>query len=226
MNYKKEFEKLFKQTAPYHHRYKVWDDFVTCYALALHNSVNFDQELEDKYLKIINQYEKEDRFNLQRLGGLLVEIYEQEGFCDVLGELYMSLELSSKSLGQFFTPYQLSKLMAKMTFNADALESQEFITISEPACGSGGMMIALAEEIKEQGYNPQTQSLFYCVDVDQTAAMMCYIQLSLFGLPAKVTIGNTLTMQFSRTMCTPMYHLRGWAAIEIIGPRVFEVDPS
>lgn len=47
--------------------------------------------------------------------------------------------------------------------------------------------------------------------------MMCYIQLALWGIPAKVTIGNTLTMQFSRTMLTPMYHLGGWAFKEMTG---------
>lgn len=39
--------------------------------------------------------------------------------------------------------------------------------------------------------------------------------VSALGVPAVVTIGNTLTMQFSRTMLTPMYHLGGWAFKEM-----------
>ncbi len=63
-----------------------------------------------------------------------------------------------------------------------------------------GMVIAKADVMFEEGYNPQKQLLAYCVDVDQTAAMMCYIQLALWGIPAAVTIGNTLQCS-SRAPC-------------------------
>ena len=210
MNKKAEFKKLFLQTAPYHHNYKVFDDFISCFAISLHNAMNKDQELEDRYLSIIANYEKDDVFNFSKLGALLVGAYQEEGFCDLLGEVYMELEISSKELGQFFTPYCVSKLMAELTLDKNALQNKDYITLSEPACGSGGMLIAYAEVMQNAGLNPQKQLLVTCVDIDQTAAMMCYIQLTLLGIPAEVIIGNTLTMQFSRTMKTFMYHMDGW----------------
>lgn len=217
MNYRTELEKEFKHTAPYHHRHKVWDDFITCFAIAIHNSVTKDEDLENKYLQIINQYEEKDRYQFTKMTGLLTEAFEQNGFGDLLGEIYMALEIGSKNLGQFFTPYSLSKLCAQLTLDKKVIESKRYITTSEPACGSGGMIVALADAMHSEGYNPQQLLLANCVDVDQTAAMMCYIQLSLYGIPARVTIGNTLTMKFSRTMLTPMYHLGGWAMKENMG---------
>lgn len=34
--------------------------------------------------------------------------------CDVLGRLYMELELGNERLGQFYTPYDIAQLMAEM----------------------------------------------------------------------------------------------------------------
>ncbi|GLT13920.1 N-6 DNA methylase [Vibrio algivorus] len=220
MNYRKELEKEFKSTAPYHHRHKVWDDFITCFAIAIHNASLKDEELENKYLQIINQYEKKDRYQFTKMAGLLTEAFEQNGFGDLLGEIYMALEIGSKNLGQFFTPYSLSKMCAQLTLDKKLIESQRYLTASEPACGSGGMIVALADAMYSEGYNPQQLLLANCVDVDQTAAMMCYIQLSLYGIPARVTIGNTLTMKFSRTILTPMYHLGGWVLKEMAGQKL------
>lgn len=148
------------------------------------------------------------------MAALLTEAFEEEGFGDLMGEMYMDLEVGSKNLGQFFTPYSISKMCAQLTIDTDIIESQHYITVSEPACGSGGMIIAIADVIHSSGYNPQQCLLANCVDIDQTAAMMCYIQLSLLGIPAKITIGNTLTMKFSRTMLTPMYHIGQWCSKE------------
>ena len=220
MSHRKEFEKTFKHFAPYHHRSKVWDDLVTCFAISLHNSVAKDEELEKKYLNIIGNYKREEQLEMPKLVAMLVCSFQETGLCDLLGELYMDMEISSKSLGQFFTPFEVSKLMARMTMDKNQIETHKYITMHEPACGSGGMIIAKADAMIEEGYNPQKQLLAYCVDIDQTAAMMCYIQLALWGIPASVTIGNTLTMNFSRTMLTPMYHLGGWAFKELSGSQL------
>jgi precorrin-3B methylase len=35
---------------------------------------------------------------------------------------------------------------------------------------------------------------------------MCYIQLSLLGIPARVVIGNSLTLKYQREMYTPFLY--------------------
>lgn len=53
--------------------------------------------------------------------------------------------------------------------------------------------MAFANECTRQGVNYQTSVLFVAQDIDLTAGLMCYIQLSLLGCPGYVVIGNTLT---------------------------------
>ena len=63
-------------------------------------------------------------------------------------------------------------------------------TATDPACGAGAMLIAFANAAKRHGINYQKHVLFVSQDIDRTAAMMCYIQMSLLGCPAVVVIGE------------------------------------
>ena len=51
----------------------------------------------------------------------------------------------------------------------------------------------MANALKGKGVNYQQNAIFVAQDVDRTAALMCYIQLSLLGCPGYVIVGNTLT---------------------------------
>ncbi|MHB1051410.1 MAG: N-6 DNA methylase, partial [Bacteroidota bacterium] len=114
--------------------------------------------------------------------------------------------------GQFFTPYNVSLMMAKMTFTGvkDRIQEQGYITVNEPACGSGGMLVAVRQVLIEEGCNPSRDMLIVAQDISDIAFMMCYIQLSLYGLAGKVVHGNTLSMEIFRELYTPVYFLAGW----------------
>lgn len=58
INHEKAFVSLFNQTARYHKRHKVFEDFVSCSVIALENRLCFSQKREDKYMRIISGYEK------------------------------------------------------------------------------------------------------------------------------------------------------------------------
>ena len=90
------------------------------------------------------------------------------------------------------------------------LIDKPFVTLSEPACGSGSMCIAFAETMRENGYNPQQQLWVQCWDIDQLAAEMCYLQLSLLHIPAEIVIGDTLSLEVRSVMRTPAHHLGFW----------------
>lgn len=96
-----QFISLFGQTARYHHRYKVFSDFVQCGAIAVHNRFCPDEELEQQYMTIIKGYERED---VERLAHLLalVRIALAAEPCDFLAMSFMKLELGDKYRGQFY----------------------------------------------------------------------------------------------------------------------------
>ncbi len=60
------------------------------------------------------------------------------------------------------------------------------------------------------GHNPAHKLWVQCVDVDRLASLMCYLQLSLWHVPAEVVIGNSLTMEVRQKLYTPAHYMGGW----------------
>ncbi|EBI1833969.1 DUF1738 domain-containing protein [Salmonella enterica] len=208
-----EFVSVFNRIAPHENRWQVFSDFAHMAAAALYNAIHRDPTVEADYLRRVKRYSKEDAV---QMSGLLAAVTDGLEFSptDFLGQLLMTLELGNQYLGQYFTPYSVSYMMARMNM-ADRLPeledgSREYITVCDPACGAGGMIVATAEAMLEAGYNPQKQMLAFCTDIDPLAAMLCYIQLTLMHIPAVVSIGNSLTMEMTREMATPAYRLGLW----------------
>jgi type I restriction-modification system DNA methylase subunit len=211
-NHRKDFVKLFRETARYHNRYQVFRDFVTMAAVALENAILQCNELENEYFQTIAGYEKDDLNRMARLLALVTEGLDA-GMCDFLGSIFMELEIGSKDMGQFFTPFSLSELIAGLVMGQRVQELADgapYVTLDEPTCGAGGMVIAAAKVLLDRGYNPQTQLLVQCTDLDPVAARMCFVQLSLLGIPACVRIGNSLSQKITREMYTPFwYRIKG-----------------
>ena len=70
---------------------------------------------------------------------------------DVLGDIFHELELHNERKGQFFTPFPICQMMAKMTLGENAqdiITKKGFVTLSEPACGTGAMIIAATQELQ------------------------------------------------------------------------------
>lgn len=207
------FIKLFSEIGRHHHRHEVFRDFVTMASISLNNSILKDEDLEAQYLQVVKRYSKQDSHKMASLFGEVV-LGLEHSFCDFLGHVYMHLELGSDQMGQFFTPYEVARMMTEVTLgdSLNVLEEKPFITLSDPAVGAGGFIIAFAELLLERGYNPQKQLWVCGIDVDHIAGMMCYIQLSLLHIPAEVVIGNALTMECRQVLRTPAHWLGLWCS--------------
>lgn len=201
----------FNSIAPQENRMKVFSDFVFLGSVAYQNQVFYQQELEDRYLARINRYSKND---VNKLVALLAELTMSlhSKPQDLLGQLYMQLDLGQKRIGQTFTPSSLQRLMAKLTFpNIESLiQSQGYIRQSEPCCGSGGMIIEFANHMKERGFDPSLELFVVATDLDINAVHMTYLQLSILNIPAQIVHGNTLTMEHWTTYATPALYTDEW----------------
>ncbi|HBM3184914.1 TPA: DUF1738 domain-containing protein [Klebsiella oxytoca] len=211
--YRETFLRQFREIAPHENRWTIFSDLMHMSAAALHNRLAFSQEIEDDYLRRIRRYEEADRFRFQALFQTLIDGMDFSA-SDFLGSIYMELELGNHHNGQYFTPYSVSYTMAKMLMpgmkaKLDAGEPG-YITVSDPACGAGSTIVALINVMLEAGYNPQKQMVAFCTDIDPVAAMMCYVQLSLCGIPAVVSVGNSLSMEIRQEWRTPFWMLQGW----------------
>ena len=200
MDRKKEIVKILKEMSGKYSEYEIFTDWIRCLALSIEQSTHFirDQEWhrrERDYINTMNKYSYDERMKLAELTGLLIETLE-EGPDDILGDVYMKADMGSKAAGQFFTPFHLSELcaMAGLTGMIDEYKAGKLdkITISEPACGGGAMILAAAKVIHESGINYQTAMEVVAQDIDWKGVYMCYVQLSLLGISAICVQGSTL----------------------------------
>lgn len=190
--------------------YEVFYDFCTLgtYSLALpFYKALAGEELE----KVYKRYSREQLVMFDEMFTVMVNEMEVSNG-DFLGEVFGECEFGNDRQGQFFTPYNVSLMMAKMTFDGckELIERNGFIRVNEPASGSGGMVIALRQVMIDEHYNPSRDAFVVAQDVSDLAFMMCYIQLSLYGLGAEVIHGNTISMEIWRVLKTPVYFLTDW----------------
>ena len=63
----------------------------------------------------------------------------------------MALGLANEWKGQFFTPYDICRAMAAMNLGEDLksqIEEKGWVSVSDPACGAGALLLAFANECK------------------------------------------------------------------------------
>lgn len=129
------------------------------------------------------------------MGKLAVDI--NSNIDDYLGKLYMDTIPQSK-LGQFFTPFHISYLTCKTSVSdediAKEIENKGKITLYEPSCGSGGMILAFCKRLKELGYDPSEVMEVYAGDLDINSVYMTFIQLSMLNINAQIIRCDSLSM--------------------------------
>lgn len=219
-DYKKEFCALMDKFAFRYSRWQVWNDFLSLSAISLVNVIPTPEkeEREKTYHAILSSYREEEKEIFPQMLNLVVLALSDNPEQDFLGSLYHYLNLQQEQKGQFFTPYHICEFMSELQFagdeKAEKLEEKGYISVNDPACGVGAMLIAFANVARKHGINYQKHVLFVAQDIDRTAAMMCYIQMSLLGCPAIVAIGDSLAKPFphpdNEVWCTLFYYLNQW----------------
>jgi len=210
--------KTFSELTYSHDTWEIFYDFIELSAICISNSIdckNYDKR-EKQYLITINKYTPEHQRLFSKMFAELTLALEHEyqtgGFDDVLGSLFHELELHNKYKGQFFTPQYICTMMGEILLGEHDKEIQKsgYIQILEPACGSGAMILGFAQAMKECGYNHSQQLFVSAIDIDLKCVYMCYIQLSLYGIPAIVIHGDSLTLEEWSHWYTPVYLFEGW----------------
>ena len=195
----KSIVKLFETCRYSHDLYTVFSDWCECVAISLSNPidlVHFDKR-EARYLEIARKYDRPPMATFTQIMGEVTMAMEDRPQ-DILGATFHALELHNKAKGQFFTPYTVCQLMARMLAGSQedmraSIEKRGFMLAMEPAAGSGAMIVA-------------------AVDIDRRAVDMAYIQFSLLHIPAIVLVGDSLAMRFHEEWHTLAHIMGGWNA--------------
>lgn len=218
-----DFEDLCRTGEPW----SVWRDFVVSTACAFSNSIGVNavdyEKREKEYSECINRLGGVDvpAKMLSTIAIALTKNPEQ----DFLGDMFMRLNLGNHWKGQFFTPYSVCRLMSDINCGQaiENIKEKGWISVNDCACGAGATLISAANSFKSLDINYQESVLFVAQDIDRTAALMCYIQLSLLGCAGYVVVGDSLcnplsghplfpqTNENHELWITPMFSSNIWA---------------
>lgn len=170
---------------------QVFDAFVRLGACALSA-----QTREVEYLEEAKRWSRDElKIFGDSLGALVLEM-ETKPYEDVLGGYYMEFALSTKSQqwnGEFHTPKTVCDLIARMTMgDLEDMPVDRPITICEPACGAGAMILSLAQAFPVEARHRMRVT---AIDINRTACDMCFINTTLWNIPTRVLHGNALSME-------------------------------
>ena len=168
------------------------------------------KEMVDKLSDLIEIFNKPELdFGSNKAGG-----------DDILGDAYEFLMKhfateSGKSKGQFYTPSEVSRIMAKI-LGIDKVDSSD-VTIYDPTCGSGSLLLKVADEAKV----PVT---IYGQEKDVATAGLAKMNMILHNNPtARIEKGystlshpqflnnNGQIEQFSFSTSNPPFSLKNWS---------------
>lgn len=216
----KTIVKLMGELTGRYSGWEIWQDFIIMSAISIANTVGgpYKDAREKEYRARAGKYSAQE---MEIFSQMLYEVVADLERCpdqDFLGELFMALDLGNEWKGQFFTPYDVCRMMAAMSFGDDfkaKADRHGWVSVNDPACGAGALLIAFANECRRPGHdlNYQTSVLFVAQDIDFLAGCMCYIQLSLLGCPGYVVIADSIANP------STSYDARGLLPVD--GPQVW-----
>ncbi|MGC6583210.1 MAG: N-6 DNA methylase [Akkermansiaceae bacterium] len=157
------------------------------------------QTREEEYFEVVKRYTRDELDGFVEAFAMLTNEMQQRPFEDCLGPFYT--EIASKSTrdvrGEFYTPPAVSELMTRMLMDVEQVIAEgKPITVGEPACGSGGMILALAKQfsplVRDDNKSYVDLLRVTLQDVSPTSADMAYVNMTQWGIPAKVILGDTL----------------------------------
>lgn len=173
----KEFVGLFEGLCMRRHAWQAWGDFVEACAIAVSNSCDKDSPDRDKrekrYRQIMAGYEPAEQTIFPQLFGALTEALEQNPDQDFLGDMQ------------------------------ERIQTRGWVSINDCACGAGALLIAARNVMMRVGQDWSSGALFVAQDIDRTAALMCYLQLSLLGCAGYVVIADSLRYPITGSLLRP-----------------------
>ncbi|NBG67325.1 type I restriction-modification system subunit M [Acidiluteibacter ferrifornacis] len=148
---------------------------------------------------------------------------------DILGKAYMYLlEMfasgAGKKGGEFFTPMEVSQLLAKVV--APKAGSR----ICDPTCGSGSLLTTVADEVRDEKGNPSIDYSLYGQESNGDTWALGKMNMYIHGMDsARIEWGDTINnpllregeglMKFDVVVANPPFSLDKW------GYDKAEVDP-
>ncbi len=146
-------------------------------------------EREKRYLEIVGQWGRPAVQKVCEGLAILVDHFRDHGgFYDLLGQTYelCADDWGGQVLGQYFTPWPAARMMARQTMEGvkDPIDAGETVTVHDPACGSGVMLLAAKSVVAARcGRRSLRYLKCYGQDIDSICCTMARIQERMSNIP-------------------------------------------
>src|SRR5699024_1149823 len=132
--------------------------------------------------------------SLTDIVGIIDQVsYKDESGKDILADIYefliaMFAGNSGKKAGEFYTPHQVSEVLAKLaTISLD--QSDPKPSVYDFACGSGSLLLTVQEEINNK-------VLYFGQELNTTTYNLARMNLMMHGVPYdRMTLNNADTLE-------------------------------
>ncbi len=218
-SHERDFRNILAGLSHRHDTRRIFDAFVRLAACALAM-----QTREEEYLEEAKRWEKPELGLFAEALGALVAEMELHPYEDLIGGYYMETALSQKGQqwnGEFHTPKPICDLMAQMLMgDTESWPAEGPITICEPACGAGAMILSCAQACPSE---IRSRLRFTAIDISRTACDMAFINTTLWGIPTRVMHGNTLSNEYWAAWSN-IHYIAPWLplALRIQSPEALE----
>lgn len=111
-----EFIKVLNEMSARYGRSELWYDYIDMHAIALANTCDLRcrDTREEQYNAIVQKYDEKTVQQFAELTAITMTALLENPEQDFLGTVYHNLGLSKSRAGQFFTPYNVGQMMARM----------------------------------------------------------------------------------------------------------------
>lgn len=165
------------------------------------------EALHARYMTVVRAYESNRKIMTrmsQLLSRLILAVVQYRG--DFLGEAYATSGLANDRRQQFLSTYGIAEVTVRELLPqpdvSARLSKGQPITLLDPTCGTGTMVIAAAAHLESMGFDPRRALFATLVDVDPLAYQMAFLQMTFKGIPAVCICANMLTEQELDRACT------------------------
>lgn len=157
------------------------------------------QHDDPHYFEVMDKYKKDGEFNKEvadhfaKALSLLMQ-YMHLTNNEALGELFMNYA-SDEGKSQFFTPHNVSEMMAKMMIDCNkkvAVEEDRPLIIADPTCGAGVMLVSAAKELD---FDQANKALLVGSDIDITCVQTTALNMMFFNMNGLIIWGNPLSSE-------------------------------
>lgn len=155
------------------------------------------QSEAERYKAIVQKYDEKTVQQFAVLTAITMTALLENPEQDFLGTVYHNLGLSKSQAGQFFTPYNVGQMMARINMpDSLVLDKSRILRVNDPCCGAGCLLLAgynvMREQLESTDPDWDKYVLFVAQDIDPLVCKMCYIQMCCIGVPGVVVVGNSL----------------------------------